>query len=403
MARFAFESSFAPLSAGHVRMRPLKEGPKDAGRHRRQTIRVPAGKTKLVILDDAPLSSLTDARALRLVSNVEDVKWWPIDSATPALDEDTREFGFLFDLSAATFEHAHGVRSDQYQSGGVDVHTAAGLEPGYTMYSTLPTWFSNAFDRTSPPTVGSPRSFFTDRRAAQFNVGQGGYVREASTEAVDGSSKLAYYLIGKDDYYNLGTADDGLEFILYVYVGDNLKCPTMGAGFMCYPYSVSLLDPDDVPTAHPATGQTIWSTGDAQLDTVARVSPAAGPRGFLNAPGAFFSVAGRSIAQDGWQAMRFQKIDFSLNTDGIINSGANPTWNRITMMYLQFSTAAVGGDDTPVYIGNLYFGPRAGRLRALRPYEHCTDRPWSASSVPAIGIQNATETDAEVEVEYWGI
>ena len=402
MSRFAFDSRFTPSSPGRDRMRPLREGPKDAARHRKQTILVPAGKTKLCILDDKALSAATDAKAVRLVSNVEGVDWWPIDSATPSVDENTRAFGWLLDLAAPDKDHAHaGIFSHI----AVDVDNAS---EDHVFYDSLPSFLSYSTDRATP---GDDHSVFTTKLAGQL-INWRGNVLDMSVLATAGTNRRnTMYLIGMDGYWNLGTANDGLELHMVVYIADITKLNDLNVYLYCWPFTDLLLNAADVP-ALTDYGQAPWDPTDSMLDRMAKRAaslPANPTYGWLPAnltDGASISrQIDPSLLVNGWNVQRMTKastVSHAASTSAGSGFAGDPVWNRITQCLLNVQ-ALNGTSATTVYIGNIYFGPRPGLVRRLRPYEHCTDQPWSGSSIPAVGLQNRTSEDAEVEVEYWGL
>ena len=441
--RFLVDASFAPLERGGDRHRALANGRIDANKVRKMTVVVPAGESKLVILDEIALPSVA-YRLLGLKSSVEGVEWWPIDSTTPSVDPDTREFGWLLDYGWPNFEHNHG----QSLAGVPEYvdHSGTHLTTSYrvgtrTMYSELPCFVDHATSKIDPLVNPATGVLATSPMYTQIKTGglvnfDGEYINLASTnqDTLYDRGRNVGWLLGPDNYENLGTAYDGLGFFAYFYVNEadyldatghviNPARQKFALNLYSYPFSVARTNPDDLDDEtymnFGGAGKVpLCGTTDLMMDFNTNVSNALGyasvqSAGLGHGGYRYWRTTNPTPAYnpaDGYQIIPMAKPDFTqVNGTDSVTPGTYesveygyevPIWSRITAGMIRCHADKSATVDARLI--NIWFGPQPGKSRILRPYELTSETAWSTSSVPAIGIQNPTEMDAEIEIRSAG-
>lgn len=367
---------------------------------RRSTV-VPAGKSKLLILDDRVVPGPgAGPLYLRMTSSVEGVHVWPIDGPVPEVGPDMRSFGWLFDWTLPSFEHDHGALSDV----AVD-HLAVGSQAFHG--GVLPCFQDFKQDIAAPgPNHGV---FFRSKAGPAFDVrAYDGNSRSVSDFSCLGSNETRtnMLLLGPGNYMDLGVATDGLCFTVLAYAEDDLSMNYPALGFYCYPFVDGLLDFSLIPTTTPV-GDEVWSVGDRNLckKNIAGalttgwstdLSPTDGP-GFY---GVILPPTPGTIVA-GLQSVVHKKVNLAPSPSGpACPVEGDPTWRRITMISLLWNALSAGA--TNAHIVNVFFGPPPGKWYELGPFGYTTAQNlWSTASLPSLGIQNPTGLDATVHVE-WG-
>lgn len=393
-------------------------------RDRRLTVPVRAGQTVLVILDPAPLTTVSDPVFLDLESSVQGLQWWALDSPYPAISPTTRPFGPILDVNAPNFDHVHSKPSGLTVSGGPVDHD---ITPAKQFHDGIfPTFLSVAEDRAYLGYAENGPVIFEGKTTSPCTIGP---VEDLAIKAAvpggfpRGNQRSMVYAWGLTDYADFGTEEDGLRFYLVFYIADPATLgtarPLIVLQMYSYPFTVDHVDPAGIPATQDH-GETIWAKDDVLLC----------PRDIFDGVHDCGYMTSQFGASYNWQ-VGTGGTDPTIN-DGcmIVQSpaknvhGVNPgwaqvnasapapfagegfAWNRVTLLRLGVLAASDAGTppgETDLRLSNIVFGPQPGRVHDLRPNSYVTDQAWSVDSVPAIGIQNATTRDAEVSVRYGAI
>lgn len=426
--RFAYDVSLRAVdhSGRRFAMRELRK----ANRASFRTAEVAAGKMALLKLDQ--VVTATDPQFLFLESDVEGVQWWPINAVSPSVDPDTRPFGYLLDLDAAIYDHDHGADGSPLPS--TAVHNPA---LAFAMPSTLPAlvrWQDDIIN--TPPPLSKDYVYFTKVTppTARVHFGGNAIAIEGYSRPLDAATLLLgrlMYFVGKDAYYNLGTANDGLSFYAYVHVADVTKAQGIQAVFYCYPYTSLRKDPAEVPATTPSKGDAVWSAADRNLDLqydgaagLGEITSSDGIGEAINTPnlcsakywrrtravgdpladyGPAPSANGHTMYAIGAKATFHPTPSDAAAANCLFAADGNgqPTWDRVTAMSFGFlGVNGANSDISATRIVNVWFGPQPGSLHTLRPFSYVTDRPWTGGNAAAIGLLNPTTRPASVRALY---
>ena len=400
------------LSVNDGRAQAVRTDIHRPGKVKTYTITVPAGKSRLLVMDDRVLSPTNPPVYLRLASSVEGVSAWPIDSLSPDVGSDMRFFGWLFDWTAPAFTHDHG----NFSTVGSNHATGTGSQVMHA--GTFPCFQDYEEDVASP--VGNHALYFKQKSGPAFDVraydSQGMCVSDHSTDQSGGQNERRFHLLlGPTGYYDLGVERDGLGFTVLAYAEDAaLMTGYPVFAFYSYPYIDGILDLSIIPTVTPA-GDTVWDPADRNLcrrnivpgSVITGWDPfiAAAPPGFTNVSGPGFKqliTPPLPVAcLDGLNSLWYDKSDAGTTASGApCPVVGDPTWRRITMISGGWA-GAIAAADSNAHLVNVFFGPAPGRWYELRPFAYVTtDNLWSQPNRPALGFQNPTSLDATIEVEY---
>lgn len=386
---------------------------RDESRIYRYDVQVPAGETRLQVLDSTPVAIKNAYVAAH--STVEGVQLWPIDAEDPQVSSTTRAFGPLFDWSSENFEHDHGAISSTATN-----HSTTGTRKFHN--DSFPVFQSYEEDRASqgsfPVGSGFGATFFTPRTgpSATVRAFSSGYVGDLTTvnPPTGGVERWIMYFLGPTGYYDLGGQADGLGFNALVYAEDGATTGGYDLFFYSYPYVTTTLDLDLIPTTTPILGDTVWANDDRNL-CVQNLNPNTlttvgwrgldGPRSA--SPTLFIppGLGSQSIV-DGYQSIFMPKpANTAYDAGTNIPVSGYVTFNRITMIGVRVLTTN-GAASQDQHLVQVQFGPRPGLLQELRPYCYITSQQsnplWAIDHKVAVGLRNPSSVPATVTIEYGG-
>jgi hypothetical protein len=393
-----------------------------------RSLRLPASKSGLIILDSNALAAGSDAELLMVESDQEGVMAWIIDQAAPEVDEDTRKFGWLLDNSATVASHDHGDWSSELVA-----HAA-----GSAMFSELPLpcFLENAYERANARTLAHPGSVDlihlvdkltseTYRHAGETDLAynasrvlSGGYAHDLAppgdSVATDdlGDARALTYLIGQDRPYNLGADLDDLRFWIAWHMEDvtklSLDYDHSFVRFGCYPYTKKLHQRSSIPVTTYNTSEAIWALTDRNL--CFNCDNGAGFMGLWRDAGFKAQLDAVDAMVDGYQITELEKkadMDpleanaYTIVDEPILNALDYGLWSRITNIHVRLGAIVGRAFLDRNTLSNIWFGPRPGRRFYLRPGMLLTaTNIWSTGSKPAIGIQNYTGVPANVRAVF---